>query len=252
MALRRGWMVLGLMCLGCHVYPWPEGEPDDQTTAERPVGFFEPILATDPPATRSPLSRAAECLRNGDEAGACKLLGEYLTAQPDHHEVRIHHAELLLHLGRMGEAREQFERCIAQAQDRGDQTRPQQLRCHSLLMEIADAEDDYYGVRLHRGIGLYLLGLQRAELADADERLPAEALLCRAASELTKARVQRPAEARPCWYLHQVWSALGQRTAALRWLRRAEQAAAFSALTPAEQRGLQLALRGADPQTVHP
>src|SRR5437763_1610826 len=92
-----------------------------------------------------------------------------------------------------------------------------------------------------RGIGLYLLARQRAALPDSEGELSCEGLLCKAAGELTLARLRRPDEARPCWYLYEVWSELAQRQPALRWLRAAEEAAPAGGLTPAEQRGLQRA-----------
>ena len=110
-------------------------------------------------------------------------------------------------------------------------------------MEIAEKEDDDYAAHLHRGIGLYLLAGQRELLPDDDDGMSAESLLCKAAGELTLARRERPEEARPYWYLFAVWSHLAQRQPAARWLRAADSAAAFSYLTPAERRGLQLAVR---------
>ena len=65
--------------------------------------------------------------------------------------------------------------------------------------------------------------------------MSAESLLCKAAGELILARRERPDEARPCWYLFEVWSQLAQRQPAARWLRAAEDAAPFSYLTPAER-----------------
>jgi hypothetical protein len=119
-------------------------------------------------------------------------------------------------------------------------------------MEIADADDDEYALRYHRGVGLYLLAQERAKLGDLNGPLPLEALLCQAAGELTTARSVRPAEAQPCWYLYKVWSALGQESAAKRWLARAMSAASFGPLTPSEQRGLELAYRMRDPPATRP
>ena len=69
----------------------------------------------------------------------------------------------------------------------------------------------------------------------------AEGLLCKAAAELTLANLERPDEARPCWYLYLAWSQLGQRQLALCRLLQADSAAPFTYLTPAEQRNLRLA-----------
>jgi hypothetical protein len=108
-------------------------------------------------------------------------------------------------------------------------------------MEIAEATDDGYSEHLNRGIGLYLLARQRTTLPDPDGELSSEALLCKAAGELTVAHLERPDEARPSWYLHEVWSGLAQQQPARRCLHAAEQAALFSDLTPSEQHALQMA-----------
>src|SRR5208337_4842084 len=115
------------------------------------------------------------------------------------------------------------------------------IHCHARLMEIAESIEDDYDEHLHRGIGLLLLAQQRAILPEPEGELPAEGLLCKAAGELTLARTDRPAEARPNWYLHEVWSRLAQRQPALRCLRAAVDAAPFSYLTGAEKRNLHVA-----------
>jgi hypothetical protein len=107
-------------------------------------------------------------------------------------------------------------------------------------MEIAEAEEDDYSAHLHRGIGLDWLA-QRPATRKAEGELCAEALLCRAPAELVLARRCRSDEARPCWYLSRVWTQLGQRQPAARWLRAAHDKAPLSDLTPAERRGLHLA-----------
>jgi hypothetical protein len=112
-------------------------------------------------------------------------------------------------------------------------------------MEIAVAEEDEYAEHLHRGIGLFLLARQQEAQGSHADPCP-EALLCRAAAELTLARIACPDEAQPCWYLYEVWSRLAQRQAALRCLREADLAAPFSYMTPTEQTRLALACRRAE------
>jgi hypothetical protein len=263
MALRPSWFLWCILCLGCQsvVLPDGESEPDNAPIrsqdgqageAERPLGYYDKDLAGDPAATRSALSLAAEALQQGDEAAACQHLGNYLAAHPDHHEVRLHFAELLLRSDRRGDARTEFMRCIAQAQERGDMTLEDRIHCHSRLMEIADADDDRYALHYHRGVGLYLLAQERSKLDDQNGPLPLEGLLCQAAGELSKARSARPMEAQPCWYLYKVWSALGQESAARSWLARAMAAAPFAPLTPSEQRSLELAYRMQDSAPTRP
>jgi hypothetical protein len=237
MTRRRGWVLCWLLCVGCQAAgPGTPGGED-----ERPLGFFESTLTGLPQAARSHLSQAAALLEKGEETAAAEHLAIYLTHHSEHFEVRVHYAELLFRRAQLGLAREEFARSIAQAQERGDQTLRQRLHCHGMLLEIAEIENDQYASHFHRGVGLYLLALERSKLPDPAGQLPVEGLLCRAAAELAVARAERPDEARPCWYLHQVWSALGQQGPATRWLERASAAAPFTSLTPAEQRGLQLA-----------
>jgi hypothetical protein len=238
MTLRRKWLLACVLCLGCQTLDLPDGDAEP----DRPLGFYDKTLVDDPAATRSHLSLAAEALQNGDENGACQHLGQYLATRPEHNEVRLHYAELLARHERRTEARAEYIRFIAVAQERGEQTLDDRILCHSRLMEMAAAEDDAFGMHYHRGLGMYLLATARVKLGDLDDALPLEGILFRAAGELTTARQLRVGEAQPCWYLYKVWSALGQQNAATRWLLRAEAAAPFSVLTPAEQRGLQLAL----------
>jgi hypothetical protein len=108
-------------------------------------------------------------------------------------------------------------------------------------MEIAESQGDAYAEHLHRGIGLLLLVGESAASPEVEKELPSEGLFCKAAGELTLALDERPDEARPSWYLHTVWTRLGQRVPAQRCLTDADAAAAFSYLTPVEQRALHLA-----------
>jgi tetratricopeptide (TPR) repeat protein len=212
---------------------------------------FEESLRHDPQLARNHLSLAAAYLAQGREAQAAGQLAAYLTAQPDHLVVRAHYADLLLRLARPQEARQQFQRFIADVQEHDRLAREHLVHCHSRLMEIAQAEADPYAEHLHRGIGLYLLACRRDEAAADAGPLNAEALLCKAAAELTLARLQKPDEARPYWYLHEVWQHLGQKQPAGRCLRYAALMAPLSYLTPAEQRQMALACRQAERETLH-
>jgi hypothetical protein len=223
---------------------------EDGRTGEA-VAAFRASLRLDPAEARNHLSLAAAYLAE-DRAGlAAAQLREYLEAEPRHLVVRAHYAELLLKLDRPAEARAQFERFAADAQDDPALADEHLVHCHSRLMEVAESEGDDYAEHLHRGIGLYLLARQRAALAGPGGELPAEGLLCKAAGELAQARQCRPGEARPCWYLHEVWSCLAQPQPAARWLRAAEAAAPFTYLTAAERRGLQVACRAAAAESRH-
>jgi tetratricopeptide (TPR) repeat protein len=216
-----------------------QGKPDEA------IKYYEQSLAADPAQKRGQLSLAAAYIQRGDEAGAARHLAQYVAAFPEQHVARAHYAELLLRLQRPQEARAQFERLVADVQDVPELALKHLVHCHSRLMEIAEAEGDEYAEHLNRGIGLYLLARERAGLPDPEEGdLSVESVLCKAAGELTMARMARRDEARPCWYLYAVWSRLDQRQPALRHLREADATAAFSSLTPAERRDLELARLG--------
>lgn len=262
MSMRSLSMFLLLTCLGCHSLElveaggeapaeapdlaaalWSRGQEAMRSgQVDRAIAFFEESLQADPSCTHNHLSLAAARLEKGEQEEACTQLARYIEAHPEHVTVRGHFAELLLRLKRLPEARLQFERCEADAQDLGAELVGQRIQCHSRLTRIAEAVEDEYEEHLHRGIGLYLLGTERAEMpADEVCDLSAESLLCKAAGELTLARLAGPDEARPCWYLYAVWSSLAQRQPAQRCLREADDRALFSYLSPAEYRELQMA-----------
>jgi tetratricopeptide (TPR) repeat protein len=189
------------------------------------------------------LSLAAAYLEKGDDRRACEHLGAFLRVEPEHRNARYYYAELLLKLGRPGEARTQFEHAVAFGQDESVRDLKHLVHCHGRLMEVGELLDDEFAVRLHRGIGMFLLAQQRAALAPDDGGLATESLLCKAAAELATARTLRPDEARPCWYLYAVWRQLAQHQQAGRWLHLAHNAAPFTYLSPAEYRGVELASR---------
>jgi predicted Zn-dependent protease len=245
------WLCAALLCCGPEASPalqaWQDGQramvdgrPDEA------IARFEQSLRLDPSLARNHLSLAAAYLAQGNDEHAVPHLARYLDAQPDHLIVRAHYADLLLRLARPRAAREQFERFVAAVQDHETLAREHLVHCHSRIMAIAEEQEDAYGEHLNRGIGLYLLACRRAELAETESELNGEALLCRAAAELTLARLERPEEARPYWYLYEVWTRLAQRQPAGRCLRAAAAAAPLSYLTPSEQRELYLACRQAE------
>jgi tetratricopeptide (TPR) repeat protein len=215
--------------------------------ADGAIAAYHESLRLDPALTRNYLSLAAACLEKGEDAAAADHMATYVRRQPDHFVVRVHYADLLLRLGRRLEAREQFERFVADVQSRPALAEEHLIHCHSKLMEIAEGQEDDYGEHLNRGIGLYLLAKQRQALPEsAGGEISAEGMLCKAAGELTLATRGRPDEARPCWYLSAVWTELAQRRPAARWLRAARDAAPFSYLTPGERDALRLAGRQCD------
>jgi hypothetical protein len=157
--------------------------------------------------------------------------------------MRCRFADLLVEHKQYKEARQEMELFVRDAQEMGEVARKHLIHTHSRLMDLARLEEDEYAEHLHRGIGLWLLARQRADLPEPEGELSCESLLCKAAGELAVARRLRTSDARPCWYLYLVWTRLGQQHPARRWLNAALENAPFSPLTPCEMRGLQLALR---------
>lgn len=260
MVVRHGWVLLACLGLSCHsalpmapVATEPAGQAWEQGQEamragqiEEAIRCYERSLQLDPTFTRTHLSLAAARLEHGELAAACPHLAEYVAAHPEQLGARAHYAELLLKLRRLPEARCQFERLVADTQNRPRPSVSQLIHSHGRLMEIAEAEHDVYAEHLNRGIGLYLLACEREAVAAETTELPAEGIFCKAAGELTLARLERPEEARPAWYLYEVWRHLGQRQPAARWLREADREAPFTYLTPAEQRSLAWARQRAD------
>jgi hypothetical protein len=194
-------------------------------------------------ALENQLNLAGSCLERGDQAGALSHLAEYLAARPDQLMIRAYFAELLLRFNRVLEARAQFNRFEADAQEVEEDAIWELIHCHARLVVIAESMQDDYAVHLHRGIGLFLLAQQHGRLREPKGSQATEGFLCRAAAEFSQAKLRRPAEARPCWYLYLVWSRLGQQHPAVRSLREANEAAPFAYLTAVEHRALQRACR---------
>lgn len=223
---------------------WQQGQSAlEDGKIDQAIDLFEESLATDPKLERNYLSLAACHLDRGDEAKACLHLMLYVSAHPEHRAVRFQYVDLLQRLKRHGEAHEELETFIADVQNDPVPAEEELVQCHSQLMQMAERTENFYEEHLHRGIGLYLLSRQRLLLDNDPDMLCPEGLLCKAAAELTLAAREKPDEARPQFYLHQVWSKLVQSHPAKRSLRAARAAAAFSYLTPGEQRQLQLAER---------
>jgi tetratricopeptide (TPR) repeat protein len=211
---------------------------------EEAILCFRTSLEQEPALVQNHLSIAAAHLGLGENEQAANQLETYLRAKPEHSIVRGQYAELLLRLDRLDSARVQFERFASDIQEHEHLAAENLVNCHGRLLEIAMKSNDEYGMHLHRGIGLYWLACERGKIPDSgDDDLSTEGLLCQAASELVQARRQRHDEAKPCWYLHEVWMQLGQLQPAQRWLRAALDTASFGDLTPAEQRRLDLASR---------
>jgi hypothetical protein len=188
-----------------------------------------PVPPTAQLAATDDLALAAACLDRGEETAAVNHLSRHLAAHPDRPLVRFSLAELLWRREQVAEAAIEFSRFIRETPAQPG-TVSRLVQAHTRLVAVAEQAGDAYGEHLHRGIGLYLLAGQDA--ADS------EALLCKAAGELTLAARERPAEARPHWYLHLTWAKLGQSQPAEQHRVRAATLAHDADLAPHERRDL--------------
>ncbi len=205
------------------------------------IDCFEESLVLDPGLTKNYLSLAAVYLGRGENELACRYLTLYMAANPRHIQVREHYADLLHRMNRLLEAQHHYEQFIADIQDDDELAQRHLIPAHSQLMQIAEKQRQSYQEHLHRGIGLFLLATRYANQKEWKGEESQEALLCRAAGELRQARIYRPYEARPCWYLYEVWSTLLQSLPAKRHLRLAHERSLQTSLTPMEHRSLRLA-----------
>jgi hypothetical protein len=187
------------------------------------------------------LSLAAAHLQQGDSSQALPWLGRYLTAEPNHHQVRLQYAEMLRRHGDVSGAMRQYEIMV----DRIDATAADVnllFAAQQKLLDLAMESGDRYREHLYRGIGVYRLAEARLALpAGAGDDPSAESLLFRALAELERANTLRPASARPLWYLHLVWKRLNQRHPATRCLLEAD-GASVADLSVAEKRAFHHAL----------
>jgi hypothetical protein len=226
MARQLAWVCLA--ALGYPIFAPAAFAADDPMLL--PPAVLTPAAESEAPQE---LALAAVCLERGEESAAVAYLNRYITAHPGQALVRSHLAELLWRCERLPEARAHYERFLTDAQLTGPSP-DRMIHAHFRLKTIAKRCADGYSEHLHCGIALYLLALQNNPQSQATS----EALLCKAVGELTLALQDRPGEARPHWYLHLVWSRLGQSQPAARSLRRAAEAGAFAEMTPAEHRDL--------------
>lgn len=199
------------------------------------------IHAEPVPPNKDMLQQASDCLERGDEAGAVRRLNEYVEANPSHALVRAHLAELLIRQDRRAEAKRQFIAYVELAQQQGEPADRHLLLSHTRLAEIARDDGDAFAEHLHRGIGLWLLARQVRKLPDPGDDSPdPQPLLFKAVRELKKAAAIRNDDARPHWYLNQVWSDLGQHHPAVQSLRRAKESAPLTVLTATERLSISL------------
>lgn len=274
----RGASLVCLLCLGCHSVLHPGGsvQPSSSEVSPPAIRFTGAIPATregeagkqespqagsDSPqpspdprgagpsadaikvkanAENRDLTLAAVYLDQGKRELACHHLGLFVERNPHHHNARLYFAELLSRLERDDEAREQFEQVVASLQEEYFLDVRHIVHCHGRLADLAEKMNDEFDRQLHRGIALYWLAQVPSTSQEEEDQMPVEALLCKSAAALTQAHQMEPGQARPCWYLHNVWHKLGQNQPAQRYLNIAQARASFSPLTPSEHRGMLL------------
>ena len=253
---RLGISLLSLVCLGAPGLLagdmpdaenaagelWEAGqEAMRHSQPKEAIALYKKSIALDPKMTCNHLSIAAAYVEMNNLEAACPSLGRYLAANPKQLLIRARYAELLARIRHLQEAKVEYERFISDAQENGGPATQQLIHCHTRLVEIAEEGNDEYSEHLHRGIGLYLIARKRSNLPESNGELPCESLLCKAAAELTLAHQERPRQAKPNWYLYEVWTMLGQRHPAVCRLRQAHALEAFADLTPSESGSLTLA-----------
>ena len=233
--MRVRWVAVSLIAAaGCFGMPAPVPESPLAPRAVDPAPLRAAAKPEDPPEPDDPLTLAAECLGRGDQPAAATHLAAYVRAHPDQIMFRAHLAELLLKLDRDAEAKAQFERFVADAQDATGPPRGHLVHCHTRLMELGQRADDRFAERFHRGVGLLLLVNDAAD----DTR---EEILCQAIKALIEAKEIRPADPRVHFYLADAHDRAGNRRGAATERAAARNLAAPGALTPSESRRLAVA-----------
>src|SRR5438876_1863826 len=104
MRVRQVWTTC-LICLGCQSITSVPPQMAAPAVVGRARGASQgqgsPLAsATGSPSAPNDLTLAAACIEKGDDAAACRHLGQFLETHPEHRNARFYHAELLLKLGR--------------------------------------------------------------------------------------------------------------------------------------------------------
>lgn len=222
---------------------WKRGQVSlEKGNAKQAVSEFREALQASQDFAKAHYSMAVACLSLGNDLLASVHLKIYLDLEPENIIARQNFADLLLRLEQVDQARDQFERFIQDAQKFGAEAHRLLIHSHSRLMTIAQQEGDQYSEHLHRGIGMYYLGLEidRNPANSQGEPQSREAILFRAAAELTQARMLRTDQVKSCWYLYLVWDRLSCSQPASRWLRLVSQDASLTQLSPREFEEFQL------------
>lgn len=257
-----GCLIFGGACVaGCHVIS-PEhlrgerpevvskpvdGAPEDTEpkVIAKPVSrnAAEKELAA-PAEIDDPLGLAADAMVAGNDVVAAKQLTRHVKAHPDQLVFRNQLAEILFKLERYADAQYHFEKFDEMATGSSKSLLGRRIHCHTRLMEIAQIREEAFAEKLHRGIGLFLIGCEVQSKAEDPGELSADAekLWCRAANELNEAHKLREGDSRPVWYSYLVWTRLDQPRPAEKALKVAAANSIFSSLPAGEDREMRSVL----------
>jgi tetratricopeptide (TPR) repeat protein len=192
-------------------------------------------LPASPPTAEAELTLAIWALDRGDDAQAIRRLQNYLEIRPQGGLARYYLAEILARGATPEAAEAEFEHVITQVQATPTPDRVLLAQCHRRLEELAQLRHQPALAMAHRGIALYHLARDTANVSQR------EAYFVKVTKVLTDAVNADAGAARPCWYLALAWRELGQTHLVERWRQAAEQRAEFSPLTPVERYHLRLA-----------
>lgn len=192
-----------------------------------------PAPPTAPPEEEDSLTLAAKCLAQDDVRGAVLHLDAYVRTHPDQPLFRLQLAELHLRGGQQAEAKFQYERFAADAQE-SPALQPHLVTAHIKLMEIAQRRNDRFGELFHRGVGLLLLVKEQDNMKDRDEVF-CEEMLCKSLRALLDAKELKPRDPRVRVYLAEVHARAGNPHAADAERVGARTSVVSGELTPTER-----------------
>jgi predicted Zn-dependent protease len=179
------------------------------------------------------LTLATKCLAQNDVRGAAGHLDAYVRVHPDQPLFRFQLAELYLRSGQQAEAKFQYERFTADAQD-SSALQSHLVTAQIKLMEIAQRRNDRFGELFHRGVGLLLLVKQQDTMKDRDEVF-CEEMLCKSLQALMDAKELKPGDPRVRVYLAEVHARAGNPHAAKAERAGAKMGVVSGELTPSER-----------------
>ena len=223
--MRASWLAVGAFAVvGCRTPVAPHPADPSPTPPPRGEGLQQPAPPSFPgkgdggsgssTTDEDPLTLAARCLQDGNDAAACAHLEAHVRAYPEQVMFRAHLAELLVKLGKDADAKRHFERFVTDAKTATGPVRGHLVHCHTRLMEIAGRADDRGAELYHRGGGLLLLVREQDNDPPARDDDFCEEVLCKALAALREAKELRPTDPGVRQALADVYERTGNRRAA--------------------------------------